>query len=388
MTPLRLTSWFRRRMLALVVASSVAAWLAVTVGYHVQARRDMVSLCRAEARHVATSLADTIQQRPVLWRYDAAKIADRIAAEGVRNPAGLEVRDANGVRVELGGLTRRRAQHLLWGLADVRVGGVVVAKVWVGADAVPLWHRTLVLGLVSALVTLALAALLYAIPVRVIRAAEQRTDALMRQLAMTLREEERGRIARDLHDGAGQALTAARLHLQALRRRAAQGDPEGNLGTAVSLIDNALDEVRRSTTALVPPALSELGLAGAIKRHCETFAAASGLAISCAVDPDLAQAGIQVETACYRIVQEALTNIARHSGAQNARVTVSIDGGEIRLAVQDDGPGHREEATANSGHGLQSIQTRAALLKGSARLSHTDAGTCLEVVLPFPRETT
>jgi len=382
MTPLRLTSWFRRRMLALVLISSIVTWLTVTVGYHAQRRREMVALCRADASHVAGILAETIQQRPVLWRYDAAKFVDRIGADWHHRSVVLAVRDARGVQVDVGPLARPTPRHVLWGKAEVRLGGIVAATVWIGADTEPLWHSTLVVALVAGLAAALLAFLLFLLPVRAIRTAEQRIGGLMAQLALTLREEERSRIARDLHDGAGQALTAARLNLMSLRRCSASPDLSASLEPIVSLLDDALEEVRRSTAALMPPAIASLGLRGAILRHCEAFAGASGLQIAFEAEPDMPELDSHVQTTCYRVIQEALTNIARHAGGQHAQVRLAYRDQTLVLTVTDDGAGIDGSVSAASGSGLQSIQARAALHGGRARLLRLEKGTCLEVVLP------
>jgi signal transduction histidine kinase len=385
MTPLRLTSWFRRRMLALVVASSTLACLTVTVGYHVQRRREMVALCRAEASHIAGILAETILQRPVLWRYDAPKFVDRIGADWRHASAVLVVHDASGALVDVGPLRRPTPPHVLWGRADVHIGETHVATVWIGADTTPLWQSTLLVALVAGLAAGVLASLLYLLPVRAIGSAEQRIAALMAQLALTLREEERSRIALDLHDGAGQALTAARLHLMSLQRGSASSELSVRIDAVVSLLDDALEEIRRSTAALMPPAIADLGLRGAILRHCEAFAGASGLQIAFEPEPELPEVGSHVQTTCYRIIQEALTNIARHAHAQHAQVRLAHRAETLVLTVTDDGAGIDDAVSADSGLGLRSIQARATLLGGSARLLPAEKGTCLEVILPFER---
>lgn len=385
MTPLRLTSWFRRRMLALVLVSSTLACLTVTVGYHVQRRREMVALCRAEAGHVAGILAETILQRPVLWRYDAPKFVDRIGADWRHTSAVLVVHDASGAQVDVGPLRRPAPPHALWGRAVVEIGDVRAATVWIGADTAPLWKSTLLVALVAGVAAGVLALLLYLLPVHAIGSAEQRIAGLMAQLALTLREEERSRIALDLHDGAGQALTAARLHLMSLQRGSVSSELPARIEPVVSLLDDALEEIRRSTAALMPPAIADLGLRGAIVRHCEAFAGASGLQIVFDPDPDLPDVGLHVQTTCYRIIQEALTNIARHARAQHAQVRLSQRDQALVLTVTDDGTGIDEAVSADSSLGVRSIQARATLLGGSARLLPVAKGTCLEVILPFDR---
>jgi signal transduction histidine kinase len=367
-------------MLPLVLASSLVGALSTPLAYHVQKRRELVAVARGDARRVAAALVDLIHERPQLWRYDTTKLVERLAAEGLSQIPVLVVHDARGLPVPVGKGALPGPSKLLWGRADVLIAGRREASVWVGSERQPLWQGTLALGLLSALVSVILGVVLYMLPVRAIAAAERRISGLMGQLTLTLREEERGRIARDLHDGAGQALTAARLHLLALRR-GADAATLTRIESIAHHLDEALDEVRRSTAALMPPALAELGLKGAIERHCEAFSAASGLPVRCEVDEGLPPFEGQIETSCYRIVQEALTNTARHAGASRASVRLELDQAELVLQVDDDGQGIDENHGV--GVGLASLQERARLLGGSAIFSSLHPGTRLEVRLPI-----
>lgn len=381
MTPARLTTWFRKRMAALVIASTLIAWLAFVVSYHLQKRHELVLLCRADARDVASFVAESVQQRPVLWRYDGAKLADRIAAQGLGTREGLLVRDLDGRPVDLGSVGGQGIASLIWGQAPAVVGDRVVASVWVGTEARSLWRHTIVLGLVTGLIALTLALLLYFVPVRTVGLAEQRIVALMSRLALAMQEGERARIARDLHDGAGQAITAARLGLLAMRRKLGAVEGAEQLDTIAGLLDGALDEVRRSTTALMPPALAELGFTGAIRRHCEAFSAASGMAITCDFGQDLPPAPTHTHTACYRIIQEALSNAARHAGAKNAVVGLRTHADRWCLEVTDDGVGFVPDRSG-TGSGLASIQERVRLLGGTFSLTPSPRGTVLHVQFP------
>jgi signal transduction histidine kinase len=384
-TPLGLTSWFKRRMLALVVGSSLAASAAPPLAYHLEKRQELVSVARADAARVASQLTDAVEQRPRLWRYDANKLSERLAAEGLTHAPALVVRDGNNRAVPVAIKAHAPLPaRLLWGRAEVLQGGQRAATVWVAIDARPLWMGTLAISALSAVISLLIGAVLYLLPVRAIALAERRIDALMGQLTLTLREEERGRIARDLHDGAGQALTAARLQLLALRRTSDPVAQAARIDAITLHLDEALDEVKRSTAALMPPALAELGLLGALGRHCEAFAQAAGLDVLCDAPPALPPLEAHVETACYRIVQEALTNTARHAGATRAWVTIRADAGSLSLDIGDDGRGLGPDA--KEGTGLESIHERARLLGGSATVAVATPqgpGMRLRVVLPI-----
>jgi signal transduction histidine kinase len=146
-------------------------------------------------------------------------------------------------------------------------------------------------------------------------------------------------------------------------------------------MDEALDELRRSTSALAPPALEDLGLHGAIERHCGAIARAAGLEVSCEVPSALPLLSRELEIACYRIVQECLHNTVRHAGAHSAKVRLAASPGTLELEVADDGAGLG--ADAESGAGLTSIQERARLLGGSASFSERPGGGA-RVVVSFP----
>jgi two-component system sensor histidine kinase UhpB len=224
-----------------------------------------------------------------------------------------------------------------------------------------------------------LSVLLYLLPQRAAAVARRRTETVMAERVLTLQEEDRRRIARELHDGAGQALTAARLQLVALRERA--GSPRAIVEQIVSNVDSAMDEIRRSTSALAPPALAELGLLGALTRHCESFASASGLEVRLEASPNLLALPAYVETTLYRIVQEGLTNAARHSGATLAWVRVAASDGGIQLEVGDDGAGI--DATRR-GFGFESIGERARLAGGKLEvMADLGPGARLRVRIPL-----
>jgi two-component system, NarL family, sensor histidine kinase UhpB len=247
------------------------------------------------------------------------------------------------------------------------------------SDTGPLLGGTRAVALGVAVVTVLLSVLLYLLPLRAAAVAKRRTETAMSERVLTLQEEDRRRIARELHDGAGQALTAARLQLIALR--AVEGVPRDLIQSIAESIDSAIDEIRRSTSALAPPALAELGLLGALTRHCDGFASASGLEVRLDASSGLPSLPAYVETTLYRIVQEGLTNAARHAGATRVWVTVASRGEGVQLEVGDDGAGI---ATARPGFGLESIGERARLAGGKLELmSDSGPGPRLRVTIPI-----
>lgn len=247
------------------------------------------------------------------------------------------------------------------------------------SDTGPLLGGTKAVAIGLAVATGLLSMLLYVLPMRAASAARRSVETAMSERVLTLQEEDRRRIARELHDGAGQALTAARLQLIALRE--SQAVPRDGIEQIIASVDAAMDEIRRSTSALAPPALAEFGLVGALKRHCDGFASASGLDVRFNAPALLPELPAYVETTVYRIVQEGLTNVARHAGATAAWVDVSATASGIRLEVGDDGSGMD---ASKKGFGLESIRDRARLAGGTLELvGEKGPGTRLRVTIPL-----
>jgi signal transduction histidine kinase len=369
-------------MIPLVIASSLLFAAAAPVAYGIVQQRVLVAAARADATRIARVIEEAAQQRPRLWRYDAAKLSERLAAEGLDRMAALVVHDERGVMVPVGATaTATDAGHLLWGQARATIGERTVAAVWVGSNTGPLFARTAKLALLFLVLAMFFGAFLYLIPTRAIVDSEARVRALVGQLALTLPEDERRRIARELHDGVGQALTAARLNLLAAKRISTDS---AAMEKIAGQIDEAIEEVRRATRALLPPALEELGLAGAIERHCNVFAAFTGIAIDCTLSNELAHADREIETACYRVAQEALTNVARHADATRAWVRLGATATRLELEIADNGVGLG--AAAVQGSGIRSIRERVALLGGTMAFAERNGGGAqLRVAFPLHR---
>jgi signal transduction histidine kinase len=224
----------------------------------------------------------------------------------------------------------------------------------------------------------------------------RRYAALYREASdrlLTAQEDERQRLAVDLHDGVGQTMTALTLTLDAAetsmgaRARAnAPGVPE--VRRARDLAGIALDEVRGVALRLRPPRLREAGLVSAI----EELAASAGVPVEFATDPTLQRPGLlppdrEVET--YRIVQEALANATRHSHAGRIRVTVTRVDRALRIEVVDDGVGFEWPAARQGGLGLASMRERAAAVNGALHVqSRRGTGTVVRLDVPLTARVT
>jgi two-component system, NarL family, sensor kinase len=222
-----------------------------------------------------------------------------------------------------------------------------------------------------------------------------RADALSRevqqsrQAIVTAREEERRRLRRDLHDGLGPTLTAIAFQADAVVNLAAS-DPhtvEALGGQIREGVTGAIQDVRTLIYQLRPSALDEFGLVEALRRHAEAYERrADGGSLSVTVTGPSESLGLSaaVEVAAYRIVVEALTNVARHSRARSALVTVQTDRDTLAVTVQDDGASDPTAALTSwaAGVGLQSMRERAAELGGSAHAGPTPTGGRVLARLP------
>jgi len=221
-----------------------------------------------------------------------------------------------------------------------------------------------------------------------LRDAHRRLQALSVRL-LGVEETERRRIARELHDGVGQLLTAIKLRLAGLG--ASSPDYVSRRGECIAAIDEALEQVRRMSRDLRPSQLDDLGLVAALRSHLDRQAGSAGF------KPNFSHVNVpsrlapEVETTCFRIAQEALTNIARHALAKEVWVSLAGTEVELQLEVRDDGRGFdvaaaRAEATAGRSMGLLSMEERATLAGGRLQLDSTPGReTRLSLALPLAR---
>ena len=207
---------------------------------------------------------------------------------------------------------------------------------------------------------------------------------MARQRLVGARAEERRRIRRDLHDGVAPQLVGVALNLAAIRNRLdGQSAVQTELDELADRTRTAISDVRRLVYALRPPALDELGLVSAIKQAADMNG--SGIDIKIDAPATLPPLPAAVEVAGYRIAQEALTNVVRHSGARSCRLTLALESGFLRLEVLDDGAGLNGDSPA--GVGLLSMRERAEELGGSLDLQPAaGGGTRLTALLPCPGE--
>ena len=203
-------------------------------------------------------------------------------------------------------------------------------------------------------------------------------------------------MARDLHDGIGQSLTSLLLGLRAAAEVPTLEEARARLGDLRGITAALLDEVRRLARGLRPSVLDDLGLAAALEHLAAEYTHAHGIAVD-VVAPDLALARLpaEVETALYRIAQEALTNVLKHAAAKAVSLVVRRElGGSsgVHLTVEDDGRGFDSDVRLQApgtaiGLGLLDIRERAALLNGAVTIeSRLGSGTTVHVCIPLKEE--
>jgi len=197
-------------------------------------------------------------------------------------------------------------------------------------------------------------------------------------------EEERRTVARELHDEVGQALTAVQVELSVAQRRLrAAGQAPSLLSEAETITHGALQTVRDISQLLHPALLDDLGLAAAIDWQARAFEARHGIRVEVQQEGLSRRLPREVELAAYRIVQESLTNVAKHSRASSCRITVRRQDANLEIVVEDDGRGFEPSDVADRGLGLIGMRERAALLSGRIAFeSGSGVGTRVDVRLP------
>lgn len=210
------------------------------------------------------------------------------------------------------------------------------------------------------------------------RLESERRDSSARALAA--QEDERLRIARELHDEIGQTLTAVALRAEHSSARTEPSSAE--LSVLAEMIQQSLEEVRRISRELRPEALDELGLRGALTALCSRVGGQSGIHVHRDLQGPLPELRSEVELAVYRIAQEALTNAVRHSQAENVTLSLSSENNQLSLTVRDDGRGLGDDAV--EGTGMTGMRERAMLIGAELDVESTpSAGVTVSLRLPL-----
>lgn len=410
-TPRHFPAGLTPRLRRLCVLAGLALALLPPALYYGVSRGQLGHRARARADGLAAPISRLAAQQPRLWRYNLIKVVQATSSQ-------RDVGDLGQVRI-----TDCAGSPLLEG-ADLRLGGgdgggpagwapvvaygQVAAWVSVRIDASAERRNMLLIALGSSLMGLLLGLYLYAFPVREVRAQATELERLLEQLAaaearlssansdlqirvreavaatralservLSIQEAERQRIARDLHDGLGQQLTALRLTLE----RSRLGEHE-RLEDAVTLCADILTALRHAVFDLRPLELDTEEVTEALRATAERFELRTGIATSFRLEGAKVHA-LPLATGLLRVLQEALTNAARHGQATEIGVRLEIGERQLELTVHDDGCGFLPEA-APRGVGLTSMAERVDYLGGQlAVISAPGAGTTVRVLVPL-----
>ncbi|MHC4960271.1 MAG: sensor histidine kinase, partial [Planctomycetota bacterium] len=199
------------------------------------------------------------------------------------------------------------------------------------------------------------------------------------------REKERTAIAREIHDEFGQALTGLKMELAWLRDHVPDDETRSRAASMTKLVEQTLDSSRRLASDLRPPVLDDLGLEAAIESHVREFATRSG--VECDVDLGAGEMDLDPDrdTAVFRILQEALTNVARHADAKHVNVRTARENGTLLLEVADDGAGIGKDRSG--GIGIVGMRERAGALGGELQVkAGSDGGTVVAVRVPLAKK--
>jgi two-component system sensor histidine kinase UhpB len=393
------------------------------------------------SQEISAFLRQEAIHQPDLWRYNGIKLAEHIKIySDQKQLLALHLSDNQGRSLPLhweatSSANSSHPQRLaLWVNAPLDdLAGQRLATIWIALCTRAIRRDALLLWLLFTSLGLALALLLYRWPLRTAHLAEERlqrdweeiqatqralqdlNDALeekvrerthqlteaykklqekeasLRQISqrsLALQANERRAISRDLHDSAGQILTALHLQIQILQ---AQAPPplKSPLDEAHQLVNQALDEIRRAARSLSPAILDDLGLCSALRSLCEDFQEHAPFDIQIALPSALPHIESPIAHACYRIAQEALTNAARHAEASTVLFSLSNEGETLKLRIEDNGRGFSPALCTSPLHlGLQSIHERVQLLDGIFQL-HTapNEGCQLHIIFPLYKET-
>jgi len=225
----------------------------------------------------------------------------------------------------------------------------------------------------------------------------QNSEQSLRELSLHLlrtQDEERRRIGRDLHDSLGQSLAALKIKLDTLASsRGKNGDARSEIAECLHLAQDSLAELRTISYLMYPPMLDEMGLQSAIRWYLEGFSARSGISTTFEVDHDFGRMQRDLELALFRVLQESLTNVHRHSGSQTAHIRLRMRDGAVIMDVTDRGKGippdllehSRRGRMSGLGVGLRGMDERMRQLGGSLEVVSSDDGATVTATVPTAR---
>ena len=445
---LRLQRYLGSRLGPLAFLLLVVITISAPLAFYVLGRSAVRLQAEATAKQISEVIRQEALERPLLWKYDTPKILAHIRTYGVHESIlRIDVVDRTGLLIDEGSdesLEEFARRKVIWAAAPVSANDEDVGMVWVAVSMAELQRESLLLLAAFGLMGTVLAGLMYWLPMRAMGRAQEDIGGLLRRLgesqaalaslnenlehevearnaelsrayrdlqekeqnlremstrAVGLQEAERRSIARELHDSAAQSLTAIRIHLQLMNDLLAAAKPDQPEDSpadrqrarmaqiadkTMRMVDDTVEEIRRAVNQLGPAVLDDVGLEQALERAVEDLAETTGLEVDSSIElPPTLEAA--VETTCYRLVQEAMTNVARHAGASRVEVRVQPVASGLCIEVYDDGNGFDlESARRGPSRGLVGMNERVELLGGTLRIESTPGdGTRVQAVIPL-----
>jgi signal transduction histidine kinase len=203
---------------------------------------------------------------------------------------------------------------------------------------------------------------------------------------LSAQDGERRRIARELHDGIGQYLAAMKMSVEvALSEDEEPDDVRNSLSDCRDLVDRCTADIRTMSHLLHPPLLEEMGFASAARWYVEGFTERSGIAVELELPERFDRLSQPVEMVLFRVLQESLTNVHRHSGSKRARIHLSMDPTNVVLTIQDQGRGfgQRLEEPTKMGVGIAGMRERVRELGGEFKIDSTPSGATITATVPL-----
>jgi len=221
----------------------------------------------------------------------------------------------------------------------------------------------------------------------------ERRNTELRDLSGQLLESqdvERRHIARELHDSAGQTLAALSMQLAQIKDNAKKNSAQlaKDVQDAEDMVQHLLQEIRTTSYLLHPPMLDECGISSALKWYVQGLAERSSLAIDLKVSDDFGRLPSEIELVIFRLAQECLTNIHRHSGSKTARIRIAREGSNVHVEVEDQGRGMSPERLAEiqshgTGVGIRGMRERVRHFRGDLVIESNSSGTRVYANLPL-----
>ena len=211
-------------------------------------------------------------------------------------------------------------------------------------------------------------------------------EALNAKITM-LQEEERRRIARELHDSVGQLLAAISMNHAVVTSESQKlsGDAAKCLAENAGMVEEVSKQIRTISYLLHPPLLDEAGLTSAVRCYVEGFSKRSKIAVNLEISPDLGRLPREIEISVFRLVQECLTNTHRHSGSATAGIRLMREAACLRVEIEDSGKGISLEASTHAGVGFLGMRERLRCLGGTLDIRCSVPGARVLAVIPVPR---